>query len=186
MNSKEITAYKCEKCGKAYIDKSFADKCCEPKHCKDCGCELSPKWYRTVCDSCQSKREFNRGVVLTMDEFLRSEYKDNMVCHNDRYYMDIDECLESILDGEVEVDDVKYLKATNKYLHKLDSDNLICGLEEECNCEDEVYVDKQGVKELEDFLKVWNDKYHLTTYGEANAYIKVDDYIKEERANNGH
>ncbi len=179
MNSKEITAYKCSECGKVYLDKSYADKCCQPKLCEDCGCELPPKWYRTVCDSCQSKREFNRGKVLTMDEFLQSEYRDNMVCYNDRYYIDIDDCIESILDCEI--DDIEYIKATDKFIHELDSDNLICELESETNCEEDLYVDKQGVIELESFLKLWNEKYHLTTYGEANVYIKVDDYIKEER-----
>lgn len=178
MNSKEIVAYKCSECGKAYMYKYDADKCCEPKHCEDCGCELPPKWYRTVCESCRSKREFNRGVVLTMEEFLQSEYKDNMVYYDGRYYVDIDDCLESILDCEI--DDVKYVKATDKYLHELDADNLIEELECNTNCEEDLYVDKQGVKELEDFLKVWNDKYHLTTYGEVNVYIKVDDYIKKE------
>ena len=179
MNSAEIIAYKCSNCGQTYLDKSFSDKCCEPKLCEDCGVELPPKWYRTVCDSCQSKREFNRGIVLTMEEFLKSEYKDNMVYYDGRYYVDIDDCVESILDCEI--DDVKYVNATDKYLHELDADNLIEELECNTNCEEDLYVDKQGVKELENFLKVWNEKYHLTTYGEANVYIKIDDYIKEER-----
>jgi len=185
MNSKEITAYKCENCGQSYLDKLIADNCCQPKLCEDCGCELPPKWYKTVCESCHDNREFNRGTVLTMEEFLQSEYKDNMVCYNDEYYMDIDECLESLLDtlDDEELDEIEYIKATNKFTHELDADNLICDLESKANCEEDLYVDKQGIIELENFLKLWNEKYHLTTYGEANVYIKVDDYIKKEREN---
>lgn len=181
MNSVDIKAYKCSVCGLSYKDKLVADKCCEPKHCEDCNCELPHKYYYTVCELCKSKREFNRGTVLTMDEFLQSEYKDNMVCYNDRYYVDIDDCIDCILDCEI--DDVEYIKATDKFTHELDSDYLIEELECGTNCEEDMYVDKQGVKELEEFLKIWNEKYHLTTYGEANVYIKVDDYIKKERGN---
>ena len=43
MNSKEIKAYQCEKCGSSYIDKNVADKCCQPKLCEDCGCEIPRK-----------------------------------------------------------------------------------------------------------------------------------------------
>lgn len=178
MNSIEVKAYECDKCHKTYLDKSFADRCCEykeQKKCKDCGCEL-PKEYISLCKFCQSKREFNNGVVLTMDEFLKSEYKDNMVVHNDRYYVDIDDFIESIEEDDLR--NIEYIKATDKYTHELDADNLIENLEVDTNCEDDLYVDKQGVKELYDFLKVWNEKYHLTTYEEINVYIKIDDYLK--------
>lgn len=182
MNSKEIVAYKCSNCGQAYLDKSFADKCCEPKYCEDCGIELPYKWYSTTCTSCQSIREFNNGKVLTMDEFLQSEYKDNMVYYDGRYYVDIDDCLESILDCEI--DDVKYIKATDKHLHELDADSLIEELECNTNCEEDIYVEKQGVIELENFLAKWNEKYRLKTYGDINVYIKVDDYLNKEREHN--
>ena len=182
MNSIEIKAYKCEKCGNAYLHNELADNCCKPKHCEDCGAELPHKWYMTVCESCKTKRDFNRGKVLTMGEFLLSEYKDNMVCYNDEYYMAIDECLESLYDTleDEELEEINYVKATNKITHELNVDNLIEELECETNCEEDISVDKQGVKELEDFLKLWNEKYHLTTYNEANVYIKIDDDIKKE------
>ena len=178
MNSKEIKAYQCEKCGSSYIDKNVADNCCQPRLCEDCGCELPYKWYMTICESCKDKRNFNRGKVLTMDEFLQSEYKDNMVYYNGEYYIDIDDCLETLWDRE-ELGGVEYIKATDEYLHELDADSLIEELECNTNCEDDLYVDKQGVTELEDFLNKWNYKYKLTTYGEIEVYIKVDDKIKD-------
>jgi len=54
---KEITAYQCE-CGKAYVDRDVAEKCCAPKHCEDCGAKMSPKRAYTVCESCWMKRMF--------------------------------------------------------------------------------------------------------------------------------
>lgn len=179
MNSIEIKAYKCEKCGNAYLHNELADNCCKPKLCEDCGRELPHKWYMNICESCQSKREFNRGKVLTMDEFLQSEYKDNMVYYNGEYYTDIDDCLDTLWDRE-ELDDVEYIKATDKYLHELDADSLIEELEVNANCEEELCVDRQGIRELEEFLKVWNEKYRLSTYGDIEVYIKIDDNVKEE------
>lgn len=178
MNSTEIRAYKCEKCGCSFINEVYAELCCKPKHCKDCGTELPHNWYSIICEPCRQSLEFKNGKVLTFDEFLQSEYKDNMVYYNDTYYLDIDDCLQSILDCEIE--DVKYIKVTTKITHKLDSDSLIEHLECEANCEDDVCVDEKGVKELENFLKVWNEKYKLITYCETNVYIEIDDKIKEE------
>lgn len=179
MNSTEIRAYKCEKCGSRYTEKLTADRCCSIKHCAECGVELPYKCYANVCENCQAKREFNRGKVLTIGEFLKSEYKDNMVYYNGEYFADIDSCLDTLWDNE-ELYEVKYVKATYKYLHELDADSLIEELEYNTNCEDDLYVEKEGVKELEEFLKVWNEKYRLTTYGEINVYIEIDDKIKEE------
>lgn len=176
MNSVEVKAYKCERCHKVYLDKSVADTCCEKKKCKDCGCELPSNRYNNICPSCKLIRKFNNGLVLTMDEFLKSEYKDNMVCYNDKYYVDIDDFVDSIEEDDLR--NIEYIKATDKYTHELDADNLIENLEVDTNCEDDLYVDKQGAKKLEEFLKPWNEKYHLTTYGEINVYIKVDDYLK--------
>ena len=57
MNSIEIKAYKCEKCGNAYLHKELADNCCKPTSCEDCGCELPKNHYYVVCNECRFKRE---------------------------------------------------------------------------------------------------------------------------------
>lgn len=60
MNAIEIVAYKCSKCGAAFISKEYAEKCCMPKKCDDCGCEIPHNSYYSVCDSCRAKREATR------------------------------------------------------------------------------------------------------------------------------
>ena len=78
MNVEETKAYRCKNCGVTYLDQSFAEKCCKPKHCEDCGAELKYKWYRTVCESCAEKRYFNKSTKMTIEEY-NEKYPDNMV-----------------------------------------------------------------------------------------------------------
>ena len=74
MNSKEIKAYQCEKCGSSYIDKNVADNCCQPKLCEDCGCEIPKNHYYIVCAECRTKREekkeldkYNKATKYTFE-----------------------------------------------------------------------------------------------------------------------
>lgn len=96
MNSKEVTAYKCSECGKAYSEKLMADNCCQPKYCQDCGIELSKTWYYTVCSGCKSKREeikelerYNKATKYTFEsapkESIEYVYNEKYP-HNEGYF----------------------------------------------------------------------------------------------------
>lgn len=188
MNVEEIKAYKCTNCGTTYLDQSFAEKCCQPKYCEDCGKELPYKWYRTVCESCAEKRYFDKSAKMTIEGY-NAEYPNNMVFYNDEYYSDVDSCLESLFDrcsNEEEVkelvDNLGYIYGTEAIDVELDGDSIIEHMEEESNLED-FSVDIAGYKELNDFLKDWNKKYGTKCYSQDNIVILIPRELREEYAN---
>lgn len=93
----EIKAFSCDKCGATYLNQNIAEKCCAIKHCKDCGKELPRKSYRSLCNSCQVKKEYNDAIKLTTKEYLE-QYPNEGVFYNDRFYLDIDDCLSDLYD----------------------------------------------------------------------------------------
>ena len=99
MNAEQVTAWKCTKCGTYYTTKTVAESCCKEspkkvKVCEDCGVELDPKWYYTVCDSCREKRRYNRCRKMTIEEY-ENEFSDCMVVvGDDNYYSSVEDALE--------------------------------------------------------------------------------------------
>ena len=101
MNAIEIVAYKCSKCGTAYQSREYAEKCCMPKKCDDCGCEIPHNSYYVVCDSCRSKREaakekerFNKAIkedksIFTKEDvdliYKMNNHKNNVVLIGNSY-----------------------------------------------------------------------------------------------------
>ena len=76
MNSKEIKAYTCEKCGSSYKDKNVADNCCTvtTKICQDCGCEIPKSHMYVVRDKCRAERDnkkelerYNKATKYTFE-----------------------------------------------------------------------------------------------------------------------
>ena len=59
MNAEETVAYRCGKCGRVFVNKETAEKCCAPGKCDICGCELPP--YHTRCDSCSEIYKWNHA-----------------------------------------------------------------------------------------------------------------------------
>lgn len=188
MNIEEIKAWKCTNCGITYTDKQFAEKCCHPKHCEDCGTELPYKWYKTVCDTCSEKRYYNKSAKMTVEGY-NAEYPNNMVFYNDEYYSDVNSCLEMLFDAcsnedEVKelVDNLEYIYGTSSDLVELDGNSIIEHMEEESNLED-FSVDIAGYKELNDFLKDWNKKYGTKVFMQDNIAIMIPRELREEYAN---
>ena len=116
MNSKEITAYKCENCGQSYLDKSVADNCCQPKLCEDCGCEIPRKYPYIVCDKCRKEREarqeLERYTKATKYTFESAPKESIEYVYNEKYphnegYFDYDE-------GDDLEHDIKYVYGTKR------------------------------------------------------------------------
>jgi hypothetical protein len=187
MNVEETKAYKCTNCGNAYLDKEFAEKCCQPKHCEDCGKELPYRWYKTVCESCDEKRYFDKSVKMTIEEY-NEKYPNNMVFYNDEYYLDVYSCLESLFDNYDSDDEVKELVDNLEYIYgtecdevKLDGDSIIEQMEHDSGL-DEFRVDDAGYKELNDFLLEWNKKYGAKCYFQDKIAILIPRELREEYA----
>ena len=184
MNVEETKAYKCKNCNTTYLDRSFAEKCCKPKHCEDCGTELPYKWYRTVCEPCSEKRYYDKSAKLDVDGY-NTEYPDNMVFYNDTYYADVDECLEDLFgkcDNEEEikelVENLEYIYGTSAEKVELDGDSIIEDMEVNSNLED-FSVDKEGYYELNKFLVEWNKKYGTLSYSQDNIAILIPRELRE-------
>jgi hypothetical protein len=187
MNVEEVKAYKCTNCGVTYLDQSFAEKCCKPKKCEDCGVELPYKWYRTVCEPCAEKRYFDKSIKMTIEEYNK-KYSDNMVFYNDEYYSDIDSCLESLFDRCNNDEEVKELVESLEYIYgtecesvELDGDSIIEQMEQDSNLED-FQVDSDGYKELIDFLVEWNKKYGTKRYMQDKIAILIPKELREKYA----
>lgn len=187
MNVEETKAYKCKNCGTTYLDQSFAEKCCKPKYCEDCGTELKHKWYRTVCEPCSEKRYFNKSAKMTIEGY-NAEYPSNMVFYNDEYYSDVDSCLESLFDRcnnkeEIKelVENLEYIYGTEAIKVELDGDSIIEDMEANSNLED-FTVDKEGYYELNKFLDEWNKTYGTTCYSQDKIAILIPRELREEYA----
>ena len=180
MNVIEGKSYKCSHCGHTYLTYDWAEKCCKPKFCEDCGKELPHKYYLRVCEECQEKRQFKSSEHLTPEDYEK-KYPSNMVVFNDKYYCSIEDCLISLADtlSYDEFIDIKYIWGTHKYDIKLDFYHIVEYFEEEANIED-FQMDYKGYDELKEFIKQWNDKYGEVGYIADNiAIILSEDYLKE-------
>ena len=177
----EIKAYKCSKCDKVYLDKSYAEKCCTPKYCTICGRELDSRWYSTICSPCRDEAEYDRATKYTYEEYMSlPEHKDDYLrlYYGDEYYSDIDDLLDS-LDDEDEVNELKYVNGVVKDRVELDYESIIIDMEENANIED-FEVDKEGHKELKVFLEQWNKKYGTDSYFcDDKVVVLISDKDKE-------
>ena len=151
MNSKEIIAYKCSNCGQAYLDKSFADKCCKPKHCEDCGIEIPKDNYYIVCDECRSKREekreldrYNKATKYTFESAPKEsiEYVYNEKYPHNEGYFDYDE-------GDDLEYGIKYVYGTKRVSPSYDAWDVVESMLEESYEDATDNVDKNELEKLQ-------------------------------------
>ena len=152
MNSAEIIAYKCSNCGQAYLDKSFADKCCEPKLCEDCGVELPKNHYYTICDECRSKREekreldrYNKATKYTFESVPKEsiEYLYNeLYPYDDGYMSDID-------DDRISKYGIKYVYGTKRVSPSYDAWDVVESMLEESYEDATDNVDNKELEKLQ-------------------------------------
>jgi hypothetical protein len=179
LNIEQIEAWKCTNCGVSYISKEAAEACCnKPKKvCEDCGTELDPKCYHTVCNSCREKRRYNRCRKMTIEEYEK-EFPDCMVIiGNDEYFSSVEDALDSCYDND---EIPHYLYGTKKDFIEVNIDGAIE------NALEEAYEDAEfdNTKELYEFVEEWNKRNRLTVFYEAKIVIDIpeelwNEYIKK-------
>lgn len=164
MNVIEIVAYKCSKCGAAYQSRKHAEKCCMPKICEDCGCEIPHNSYYVVCDSCRSKREavkekerFNKAKHYTFEDAPESSYQcmySEVYGTNEGYFFDLDELEEYCQENDIEIPE--YVWGTKLTKISMDADSIIESACEELHEDAEDQIDDR--EELQEILDKWCEK----------------------------
>ena len=152
MNSKEIKAYKCSNCGQAYLEKSFADNCCKPKLCEDCGIEIPRSHPYVVCDKCRHEREakqelerYNKATKYTFESVPKESIEmlySELYPYNEGFMIDIDE-------DDVEQYGIKYVYGTTLVSPSYDVQNIIDSMLEESYEDAEYYVDEEEANKLQ-------------------------------------
>lgn len=183
MNAIEIVAYKCSKCGAAFISKEYAEKCCMPKKCDDCGCEIPHNSYYSVCDSCRAKREatrkkekFDKAKHYTLDTVPESscEYMYSEIYrYNEGYFSDIEELEDYCKENDIAMP--KYVWGTTVSRISMDACSIIESSCEELHEEAGEQIDDRDCKELQNMLDKWCEKQRGTDtyYVDYNVAILI-------------
>lgn len=166
MNSEEIKAFKCTKCGVAYSSKEYADRCCQPKHCEKCGVEIPRKSYYTLCENCLAEKEIEDEKkrfekALHVKESEANPDRCEMMYHKDYgydegYFCDIEDLLNYCEENDIEKP--KYCYGTRSRIISLDAEAMV---EEAC---DELHenafdnIDKSEIDELQEYIDEWCKK----------------------------
>jgi len=164
--SKEIKAWKCEKCGKSYLSQEVADNCCKDKKgytCRVCGCDT--KLYFLICDTCYNKERFEKAKKVKYSEYVVECLWDET---KNEYFRD-EEALEERYEEDAYDEKGEYTEpqiptwcygCTEKPF-EIDIESAIESAEEEMYDDFDDITDKQ---ELRDFVKAWNAKQSGESY----------------------
>ena len=160
--SKEIKAWKCEECGKAYMYKQGADDCCkvtilENSHCEICDAEIAK--YRTICDDCLSKRRYKDGTKIKYSEYdLKWLFDGN----TDEYFSDIDALIDYYIARNLELPIWCY--GCNEITFTVDIDGALENASEEMYEDFEYGNDAVDIEGLIEFMEKWNKKQTASSY----------------------
>lgn len=176
METKELTCYSCGYCGKLYRNKQQADECHGDRVCCDCGKVIGKQSYNLRCKSCDAKFDFNKvrnlynkAEKLTYEEYVE-KYKNNPIVIGDEYYFGIDDYLYDIESYDGNDDVAKWAWGTKSSVATINCGDILDRFIEEVNLEDYDVV-QEGVVEIENFCKDWNEKYAETVYYEDNSVV---------------
>jgi hypothetical protein len=171
MNVEEIKAYKCTVCGCAYKDKQFAEKCCEPKHCLECGKELSKNYMYTLCEKCREKKDkeretarFENAKHVTLDDADKSKtqmlFNELYKCNNG-YFDEIEELIDYCEYYNLEIP--KYCYGTKSYMISINAEDIVESACEELHEDAIDDICREDMNELQEFLDKWCEKQTGTT-----------------------
>jgi hypothetical protein len=168
--SKEIRAWECEKCRKAYINKVVADDCCKDKpvvefsNCRVCGADIQKN--KTICYECLQKERYEKGEKIKYSEYELNWLYDE---GSERYFGDIYDIAEYYED--IEIDMPKWVYGCDVIDFKIDIDSVLESASENMYEDFDYSQESVDLKELYDYVEEWNKKQTATAY-ESN-YKKI-------------
>lgn len=155
MNIKTVECYECGKCKKIFTKKEFAEKCCEPRYCSDCGVEV--KNYRIRCEPCSLKKRFAEAEKIT--DWDGAVYWEGRG-YNEGYFWTVDDLYEYCDNEEIEVPEWVFVCESDK--HQLDIESSLENMLSDAY--EDAAEDLVDEKELIDFVEQWNQKQTVTSY----------------------
>lgn len=166
--SQEVKAWKCDKCGKAWLNKQFADDCCKEKpkeeyKCRVCGCETKPPWG--ICQLCREKERFEKAKKVKYSEYKIDCLYDETT---GKYYADKEELEEDYFNDATDYgDEAKYPEWVYGCVvisFRIDIENALERASEDMYEDFDVEKSVVNHKELIDFVKAWNEKQTAKAY----------------------
>lgn len=165
MNVLEKQAYVCSVCGSWYSEELVAERCCQPKHCEDCECELPANHQFTVCDHCREQRKLSKAEKISLKDYV-ARYPNAPLFTQEGEAIDIDQLDEC----GTQMPEYFY-GAKNTYI-ALDAEYIINQLEEVVFDSDYQPFDDAAYKEIKDFCSKWNEE-HKVGYFVENSELAV-------------
>ena len=162
----------CGDCGSTFTIKAFNDKaktlakqCCDKKCHR---CKKSIKGYAGLCFDCQriAYEERLENWFQESEKIRWQKYDGPVYCEeNEKYYRDVGEFVEDWEDEHTSMDDVLE-KPLPSYVWSCDVttlsipdvEDMISTAEEDASLNDDYEYQWEGVKELEEAVKAFNDK----------------------------
>lgn len=161
----EVQAWKCEECGKAWLDKKLADRCCEEKpkiKCSICGEDADYPYIK--CKRCREKESYEKAKKVKYSKYKEGYLYDE---NKQNYYRDKEDLEEAYYnDAYDEGEEPKYPNwcySCTSFTFGIDIENAIERESEEMY-EDFDEVNIVDLKELSDFMEVRNKKQTAKTY----------------------
>ena len=164
----EVKAWKCEKCGKYYLNKAAADDCCRDKPeaviktCRVCGCVIDN--YQTICHICLNQERFARAKKVKYSEYkvgylwdeTKDDYFSDKEALEEKYYDDA-------YDEELHIDPKipTWCFGCTEIPFQVNIDGAIESAMEDMYEDFNDIDDEDG---LRDFVKEWNAKQNGMTY----------------------
>lgn len=194
----EQVAYYCSECGRMYIHKEDAEKCCKPIICEKCGKEINrcdkkgniEAYYinPTRCSACYRQDKWNAMETITEEEYNKLCKEDDSfgpVFWGDTGYSDLYEALECELGDYEKLEDVSDEIELGQWqkMDKIDIRNIIYNEIDNINFEDDVDANQvyKDVNELFDFVDKWNEKQtSYIYYTGINKKLKISQETLKE------
>lgn len=162
----EVKAWKCEKCGKAWLNKQLAEDCCkekEPNECRVCGCEVKAPWI--ICPDCREKERFEKAKKIKYSEYKIGCLWDET---KDKYFYDKEELEEAYYnDAYDDGEEPKYPEwcyGCQEIPFNIDIDHSLEIASEDMYEDFDLEKSAIDLKELLDFIKAWNEKQTAKSY----------------------
>ena len=177
-------SYQCGICGQQYVDRDYntgkakeaADKCCICNECYKPITDNDPKLgrgKRIIHDACHKLIQAKREEAIIKKATVREDW-DGPLSWGDRYYQDMVELEESLLDYDIPEDKwPKYAYGTKPTILSIDPSDLFCELLERNGLDSDFIDILHGKDDLEKAIAEFNKVNQVSNFYEEDLTVVV-------------